>query len=72
MNVTAMPASVDSIAARGVHFRSHATSQAPPPSMIPDPSAATTPARHAASDASATDAPAFAAPIFTGSITKNT
>ena len=70
MNAIAMPASVERSAARGVALRTRSANGAATSSMMPELSVAKRPACHATRAGSA--APAAAAAIFAGSITRNT
>jgi hypothetical protein len=70
MKLSAMPASVDSSAARGVILRSRSATGAAASSMTPDAKVANSPACQATRTGSA--APAAIASVLAGSITRNT
>ena len=70
MNPSAMPASVESSAARGVARRIRSATSAPASSMSPEARQATRPACQATRAGSA--APAACAAIFAGSMTRKT
>jgi hypothetical protein len=70
MKVSAMPASVESRAARGVELRIRSDTVLPRSSMAPDPKQATRPACQATRAGSG--APAASAASFAGSITRKT
>jgi hypothetical protein len=70
MKVRAMPASVESSAARGVELRTRSETVLPSSSMAPEPKQATRPACHATCAGSAT--PAASAASRAGSITRKT
>ena len=69
MNPRAMPASVDSSAARGVTLRTRSATKAPANSISPEPSVASSPACQAIRAGSG--APSLVASLA-GSITRNT
>ena len=70
MKLSAIPASVESNAARGVARRTRSAKNAHASSMRPEHSVANSPACHATRTGSA--APAAVASTFAGSITRNT
>ena len=70
MNPSAMPASVESSAARGVALRTRSATGAHASSMTPEQKVANSPACHATRAGSA--APAAAASAFAGKMTRNT
>ena len=70
MKLSAMPASVERSAARGVALRTRSATNAAASSMTPETNVARSPACHATRDGSA--APARSASALAGSMTRNT